>query len=76
MELIINKKGEAYLNALIKKYEAELDLAKAHLGTYFNDSVGIGEHSMVSDEIDTWIQNGIDAEDKLNFLKKHCKTML
>lgn len=76
MDLIINKKGESYLNALIKKYEAELDMAKAHMGTYFNDGVGVGEHSEISDEIDKWIQKGIDAEDKLNFLRKHCKLMM
>lgn len=60
-----------YFDALKKKYEAQIAEAKATLHTYFNSSVGIGEHSELLEEFDKHLDNLAAAEDKLESLKKH-----
>lgn len=63
--------GKLYYEALVKKYEAEIAGAKATLATYFNSSVGIGEHSDLLEEFDKHLEALSNAEDKLEKLKKH-----
>jgi len=60
-----------YFKALEKKYEAQIAEATAILNTYFNSTVGIGEHSELLDEFDKHIENLANAEDKLEKLHKH-----
>lgn len=48
------------LGALRKKYEANIDIAKANLDVLSNSAVGIGEHSDITAEMDKWI--GVIAE--------------
>ena len=38
-------------SALVKKYEAKVDMAKANLGVYENNMVGIGEHQILAETI-------------------------
>lgn len=60
-----------YFDALKKKYEAQIAEAKATLYTYFNSSVGIGEHSELLEEFDKHLDNLAAAEDKLESLQKY-----
>ena len=63
------------LLALRKKYEANIDIAKANLDVLLHSAVGIGEHSDITAEMDKWIgeiasnQDKIDAIDELNETK-------
>ena len=63
--------GVLYYNALYKKYEGEIATARAVLNTYFNKSVGIGEHSDLLDEFDKHLEILANAQDKLNTLKEN-----
>ena len=63
------------LLVLRKKYEANIDIAKANLDVLLHSAVGIGEHSDLTAEMDKWIgeiasnQDKIDAIDELNETK-------
>tara|TARA_B100000900_G_scaffold406893_1_gene418671 strand:- start:1685 stop:1888 length:204 start_codon:yes stop_codon:yes gene_type:complete len=62
-------RGNAYYEALKLKYLAEIAEAEAVLGTYFKDSVGIGEHSELLPEFDKWIAVLVKAKAKLKALE-------
>ena len=53
------------LEALEKKYEAEIAEADATIKIYLTNSVGIGEHPQHLEEIDKLLQRIVDAEEKL-----------
>ena len=55
----------AMLEALEKKYEADIAQADATIHIYLNNSVGIGEHPQHIDEIDKQFQKIADAQEKL-----------
>ncbi len=55
----------AILDALEKKYEAEIAAADATIKIYLENSVGIGEHPQHLEEIDKLLQKIVDAEEKL-----------
>ena len=59
------------INALRKKYEAEIDVAKATLDVYLDKSVGIGEHPQFAIEIDKQLEIIGCATDKLRVIEKH-----
>ena len=56
------------LEALEKKYEAEIAAADATIKIYLTNSVGIGEHPQHLEEIDKLLQKIVDAEEKLKAL--------
>ena len=60
-----------YLNALVKRYEAEMAEAEANLSLYFSDRnlAAIGEHSDLMEEHDKWIEKYTNAKDKLETIK-------
>tara|TARA_B100000902_G_scaffold93247_1_gene96417 strand:- start:120 stop:314 length:195 start_codon:yes stop_codon:yes gene_type:complete len=60
---------DVLIDALVKKYEAEIAEHKATLHIYLNHSVGIGEHPQHVLEIDKLIGKIADAEDKLLITK-------
>ena len=64
-----------FYNALIKKYEAEVEECLATLNLYMNKSVGIGEHSDLLAELDKYISKLAAAEDNLQTLKGHKDTL-
>lgn len=66
---------QLYFEALKKKYEAQIAEAKATLHTYFNSSVGIGEHSELLEEFDKHIERLATAEDKLQTLLRNYDTL-
>ena len=55
----------AMLEALEKKYEADIASADATIHIYLNNSVGIGEHPQHLEEIDKQVQKIADAQEKL-----------
>jgi len=61
------------LKAAIKHYEAQKSEAEATLDIYFNNSVGIGEHSKLLDEVKEWTSKLSEADENLRTLKKLCK---
>ena len=59
----------AMLEALEKKYEADIAQADTTIQIYLNNSVGIGEHPQHLEEIDKQIQKIADAQEKIEVLK-------
>ena len=57
------------LDALTKKLEGDIAVAKANIDTYINNSVGIGEHSELLPEFDKWVGQLAEAKDKLKALE-------
>lgn len=62
--------GQNYVNALVKKYEYQMEEAKANLALYFSSSnlAAIGEHSDILAEHDRWVEQYANAKDKLEAL--------
>ena len=59
----------AMLEALEKRYEAEIAEADTTIKIYLNNSVGIGEHPQHLDEIDKQLAKIVEAEEKQNALQ-------
>ena len=57
------------LEALEKKYEAEITASEATIKIYLENPVGIGEHPQHLDEIDKLIDKIAQAEEKLKIIK-------
>ena len=62
---------DAFMEALKKRYEADISVAKVTIEVYINKSVGIGEHPQFVDEIDKQLEAIASAEDKLKMIDKH-----
>ena len=60
--------GKNYISALRKKYEAEIEEAKANLALYTTNLVAIGEHSDLLEKHDKWVDKYTNAKDKLSSL--------
>ena len=58
------------LEALEKKYEAQISEADATVKIYLENSVGIGEHPQHIEEVDKQIDKIAQAEEKLKILKE------
>ena len=65
---------ELFIEALTKKNEADISVAKATISVYMDKSVGIGEHPQFIHEIDKQLELIASAEEKLEMLKKHYPT--
>jgi hypothetical protein len=61
---------ELLLDALAYKYMAEMKDAHARFQVYLNNSVGIGEHPQITEEMDKIVAQYTDAKDKLQSLNK------
>ena len=57
------------VEALEKRYEAQIAEADAGLKIYLDNSVGIGEHPQHVDECDKLIAKVAEAEEKLRALR-------
>ena len=66
----INLSQELY-DSLKRKYEADIQTARATLCIYFTNSVGIGEHPQQLEEMDKQLEELAAAQDKLDSLDKH-----
>ena len=59
------------IDALRKKYEADIADAYASATVYFNSSVGIGEHPQFIEELDKLINKISSADENLKTLNKY-----
>ena len=59
------------IEALEKRYEAQLAESDATLKIYLENSVGIGEHPQHVDECDKLIAKIAEAEEKLRVLRQY-----
>ena len=59
------------IEALEKRYEAQLAESDATLKIYLENSVGIGEHPQHVDECDKLIAKVAEAEEKLRVLRRY-----
>jgi hypothetical protein len=66
----LEKMKKAILEALEKKYEAQIAEADATIKIYLENSVGIGEHPQHIHEVDKQIQIIAAAEENLKILKE------
>ena len=57
------------LDALEKKYDAEITASEATIKIYLENPVGIGEHPQHLEEVDKLIDKIAQAEEKLKILK-------
>lgn len=62
--------GRNYINALRKKYEAQMEESKANLALYTSNLAAIGEHSDLLEEHDKWVEIYTNAKDKLESLNE------
>jgi hypothetical protein len=62
--------GQNYVQALKKKYEFQMEEAKANLGLYFSNSnlSAIVEHSDLLAEHDRWVEQYANSKDTLEAL--------
>ena len=59
------------IEALEKRYEAQLAEADATLKIYLENSVGIGEHPQHVDECDKLIAKVAEAEEKIRVVRQY-----
>jgi len=59
------------LKAALSRYEAQRDEALAVLEDYFDNPVGIGEHSNLLKEILEWTHKLTEAEENISTLNSH-----
>ena len=59
------------LEALKKRYEAQIAESLATLKIYINNPVGIGEHPQHLDEMDKLLQVMVDAEEKIKMIERY-----
>ena len=59
------------MNALKKKYEAEIDIAKATIQVYLDKPVGIGEHPQFAEELDKQLAIIGCACEKIKVINKY-----
>ena len=63
--------SEPFYKAALSYWEAQKREAIATLNLYFSNSVGIGEHSKILEEINNWTGKLSEAEENLINLKKY-----
>lgn len=63
-----------FLKALIDHYNSKISEAVATLNIYMNNSVGIGEHSDILEELKKYVDILDDADSKLSTLQKYIPT--
>jgi hypothetical protein len=61
------------LEALKKRYEAQIAESIATLNIYVKNSVGIGEHPQHLNEMDKLLQVIVDAEEKIKVIERYVK---
>jgi methylaspartate ammonia-lyase len=61
---------ESMIKALRKKYEADVEEAKATAEIYLERPVGIGEHPQFIQELDKLMSKIAEAEDKLTIVNQ------
>ena len=58
------------LEALVKKLEGEVEIAKANIFVYTRNPAGIGEHPEVVEAIESQVAKIAEAQDKIDTIKQ------
>ena len=61
---------EGRFDALQKKFEAEIAIAKSELDTYFSLGMGVAEHPHIIESMDLLLDKMATAQEKLDLLLK------
>ena len=67
----MNLRSTPLYRAALARFEAQKEEAKAIIEIYLTNSVGIGEHSNLLDEVDKHTALMTEAEEKISTLKAH-----
>ena len=67
--------GKDLYNALLSRYDYEINDAKTRLKIYFQNSVGIGEHPQHTEEMDKLMDKLASATDKKEALSTNFKNI-
>lgn len=59
------------LEALIRRLEGEIAVAKANVDVYMKNAAGIGEHPDIVEAIETQVSKIAEAEDKIEAINNH-----
>tara|TARA_A200000159_G_scaffold108935_1_gene101742 strand:- start:1889 stop:2104 length:216 start_codon:yes stop_codon:yes gene_type:complete len=59
------------LEALIRKLDGEIAVAKANIDVYMKGAAGIGEHPDIVESIETQVSKIAEAEDKIEAINNH-----
>lgn len=59
------------LEALVRKLDGDIAVAKANVDVYMKGAAGIGEHPDIVESIETQISKIAEAEDKMNIIHTH-----
>ena len=62
---------EKLLEALVTHYKAQKNEALAVIDLYLNNSVGIGDHSNILDELKQWTTKLSEAQENLMVIEKY-----
>ena len=60
---------EVIVDALEKKYEAQMAQAEANIKVYMENTVGVGEHPNIVQEVEKLLKEIKDAKEMLDELK-------
>ena len=64
------KAGHLFLEAAKKSLEAKIKNAEAKVNLYLTESIGVGEHPNITEEMIKAAEEGAHAQDVLNFINK------
>ena len=64
------KVGHLFLEAAKKALEAKIKNAEAKVSLYLTETVGVGEHPEITEEIIKAAEEGTHAQDVLDFINK------
>jgi hypothetical protein len=67
----MTSKDTKFYKALKKYYEAQKEESLATMDLYFQNAVGIGEHSNILNELKEWTQKLCEADEALGVLEKY-----
>ena len=62
--------GNLFLEAAKQRLEAQIKDAEAKVNLYLTQSVGVGEHAEITEELIKAAEQGAHAQDILNFINK------
>ena len=60
---------EVMVDALEKKYEAQMAIAESNIKVFMENPVGVGEHSNIVQEVEKLLKEIKDAKEMLDELK-------
>ena len=59
------------LEAIIKKLEGEIAMAKANIDVYINNSAGIGEHPDIAEAVERQLEKIAAAHEKIQVIEQY-----